>query len=210
MEKEFEYNTDREELKIPEYGRHIQQMVDYVKTIKDKDLRNKNVRAIIHLMGNRNPHLRDVPDFQHKLWDHLFIMADFDLDADSPFEKPVPEKFMEKPEKLSYPKKGYRFRYYGHIIKEMIDVVVTWPDGELKDLLIQTIANHMKKNYLNWNRDMVDDNVIFEHLAILSDGKISLNTTDNELRESSQLMKKRNGHRNNSKNKYKNYKKKSK
>jgi len=204
-ERKFTYNTDREPLAIPEYGRYIHEMVAYLKTIEDRDKRNKNALAIIKLLGKQNPHLRDVPDFQHKLWDHLFIMAGFDLDVDSPFPKPSPEKLKAKPEKLPYPKKGYQFRFYGHIIKKMIDEAVKWEEGPLKDKLIQTIANHMKKNYLTWNRDTVDDAVIFEHLRILSDGKINLSTDETELREANQLVKKR---RSNGNYKQKNYRKK--
>ncbi len=204
-EKKYIYNTDRDALIIPEYGRYIHEMVDYLKTIEDRDKRNKNALAIIKLLGKQNPHLRDVPDFQHKLWDHLFIMANFDLDVDAPFPKPSPEKLKAKPEKLPYPKKGYQFRFYGHIIKKMIDEAVKWEDGELKDRLIQTIANHMKKNYLTWNKDSVSDQVIFEHLRILSEGKIHLKASENELREASQLVKKR---KNNNHYKQKNYRKK--
>ncbi len=189
--KKYVYNTDRDPLVIPEYGRYIHEMVAYLKTIEDRDKRNKNALAIIKLLGKHNPHLRDVPDFQHKLWDHLFIMAGFDLDVDSPFPKPSPEKLKAKPEKLPYPKKGYKFRFYGHIIKKMIDEAVKWEEGELKERLIQTIANHMKKNYLTWNKDTVSDAVIFEHLRILSDGKIDLKADENELRESNLLVKKR-------------------
>ncbi len=204
-QKKYIYNTDKPPLAIPEYGRYIHQMVEYLKTIEDKEERNKNARAIIQLLGSKNPHLRDVPDFQHKLWDHLYIMAGFDLDIDSPFPKPDPEILKEKPEKLAYPKKGYKFRYYGHIIKKMIDVAVTWEEGELKDRLIKTIANHMKKNYLRWNKDYVDDEVIYEHLKILSDGKIDLKAEGNELKDASVLVKKRSK---NNYSKHKNYKKK--
>jgi len=204
-QKKYIYNTDKPPLAIPEYGRYIHQMVEYLKTIEDKEERNKNARAIIQLLGSKNPHLRDVPDFQHKLWDHLYIMADFDLDIDSPFPKPNPEALKEKPEKLPYPKKGYKFRYYGHIIKKMIDVAVTWEEGELKDRLIKTIANHMKKNYLTWNKDYVDDEVIYEHLRVLSDGKIDLKAEGNELRDANVLVKKRS--RSNY-SKHKNYRKK--
>ncbi|HFX17610.1 MAG TPA: DUF4290 domain-containing protein [Flavobacteriales bacterium] len=204
-DKTFHYNTDREPLIIPEYGRYIHEMVAYLKTIEDRDKRNKNALAVINLLGRQNPHLRDVPDFQHKLWDHLFIMAGFDLDVDSPFPKPSPEKLKATPEKLPYPKKGYQFRFYGHIIKKMIDEAVKWEEGELKDKLIQTIANHMKKNYLTWNKDSVSDDVIFEHLRILSDGQINLNSQDNELRSANQLVK-RKKYTNNSQ-KHKNYRK---
>jgi hypothetical protein len=191
QERKFIYNTDKKPLIIPEYGRYIHDMVAQLKEIKDKETRNKNAKAIIALLGNHNPHLRDVPDFQHKLWDHLFIMAEFDLDVDSPFPKPSPEKLKEKPEKLPYPHKGYQFRFYGQIIKRMIDEAVKWEEGELKDRLIKTIANHMKKNYLTWNKDFVSDEVIFEHLRILSEGKIDLKADENELRDANQLVKKR-------------------
>jgi len=209
-ETQFSYNTIRRPLIIPEYGRYIHEMVWQLKEIEDKEERNKNAQAIIKYLGRQNPHLRDVPDFQHKLWDHLYIMAEFDLDIDSPFPKPEPEKLNERPEKLPYPKKGYKFRYYGHIIKKMIDQAVAWEDGELKDLLIKTIANHMKKNYLNWNKDTVSDAVIFDHLRILSDGKIDLKPEEYELRESSRLIRKRKTNNKNGKNKknYKNYRKK--
>ncbi len=205
QERKFTYNTDWEPLVIPEYGRYIHKMVAYLKTIKDRDLRNKNAQAVINLLGRQNPHLRDVPDFQHKLWDHLFIMAGFDLDVDSPFPKPSPEKLKARPEKLPYPKTGYQFRYYGQIIKKMIDEAVKWEEGELKDLLIRTIANHMKKNYLTWNKDTVSDEVIFEHLRILSNGKIDLKPEEYELLDAGQLVKKR---KNNGYHKQKNYRKK--
>jgi hypothetical protein len=138
-------------------------------------------------------------------------MADFDLDIDSPFPMPSPEKLKEKPDKLPYPKKRYRFRFYGQIIKDMIDVAVTWDEGEMKDLLIKTIANHMKKNYLTWNKDQVEDSLIFEHLKILSDGQIDLMAEEEyKLREANQLVKKHNNNRNNNRSNYKknnNYKK---
>jgi len=191
QERKFVYNTDRKPLIIPEYGRYIHDMVDQLKQIEDRDLRNKNARAVINLLGRQNPHLRDVPDFQHKLWDHLFIMAEFDLDVDSPFPKPSPEKLKERPEKLPYPQKGYRFRFYGHIIKRMIDEAVKWEEGELKDLLIMTIANHMKKNYLSWNKDSVEDEVIFEHLRILSNGQIDLKPGEVTLRDADDLVRKK-------------------
>ena len=205
QERKFTYNTDREPLIIPEYGRYIHKMVAYLKTIKDREIRNRNAQAVIRMLGQQNPHLRDVPDFQHKLWDHLFIMADFDLDVDSPFPKPSPEKLKERPQKLPYPKTGYQFRFYGQVIKKMIDEAIKWEEGEMKDLLIRTIANHMKKNYLTWNKDTVSDEVILEHLRILSNGKIDLKPDEYELRDASQLVKKR---KNNGHYKQKNYRKK--
>ena len=189
MIDKLEYNTSREEMIIPEYGRHIQKMINYASSRKTKDDRNKLAKAIISIMGNLQPHLRDVPDFQHKLWDQLFIMSDFKLDADSPFEKPSKEVLDSKPDPLSYPQSYPKYRFYGNNIKIMIDEAVKWDKGEMKEALIYTIANHMKKCFLNWNKDNVEDAVIFDHLFELSDGKIDIRKSDEELLDSSVLMR---------------------
>ena len=185
----IEYNTERKQLIIPEYGRHIHKMIDHAKTVQDKEERQKVVSAIINAMGNMNPHLRDVADFQHKLWDQLFIMAEFDLDVDSPFPKPSKEVLSQRPEPLDYPQNHPKYRFYGNNIKRMIDVAVTWEDGDLKDKLVETIANHMKKCFLNWNKDTVDDKVVFNHLYELSNGAINLKGGDTTLVSSNELMK---------------------
>ena len=140
-------------------------------------------------MGNMQPHLRDVPDFQHKLWDQLFIMSDFKLDAESPFDKPTEEQLNLRPEPLSYPQNFPKYRFYGNNIKTMIDVANTWEAGEMKDALQYTIANHMKKSFLNWNKDTVEDVVIFGHLFELSNGKIDLRDSKEPLSEISSLLK---------------------
>ena len=170
----LKYNSDRSDLIIPEYGRHIHLMVDQIIDIKDKDERNQKAKAIIDVMGNLNPHLRDIPDFQHKLWDQLFIMSDFELDVDSPFEKPEAELLSKKPKPLDYPNNPPKYRFYGSNLKKMIDAATTWEEGEMKDGLVFNIANHMKKCFLNWNKDTVDDKVIFEHLKELSEEKLSV------------------------------------
>ena len=138
--------------------------------------------------GNLNPHLRDVADFQHKLWDQLFIMSEFKLDVDSPFPKPEKELLEEKPEKLNYPQNYPKYRFYGNNIKKMIDIAVSWDQGELKDKLIYVIANHMKKCFLTWNKDTVDDKVIFDHIFELSDGKIKLDRDSKPLTDSKDLI----------------------
>lgn len=189
MIDDLEYNTEREHLIIPEYGRHMQKMINYAKTRENKEERNKLAKAIISVMGNMQPHLRDVPDFQHKLWDQLFIMSNFELDADSPFEKPNKELFEERPEPLEYPQNFPKYRFYGNNIKTMIDVANTWETGELKEALTYTIANHMKKCFLNWNKDTVEDAVIYGHLFELSNGKIDLRNSEEALAESSSLMR---------------------
>jgi len=185
----LEYNTVREDLIIPEYGRHIQKMINYASTRESKEERNKLANAIISVMGNLQPHLRDVADFQHKLWDQLFIMSDFKLDADSPFEKPSKEILNAKPEPLSYPQNFPKYRFYGNNIKIMIDEAVKWDSGEMKDALVLTIANHMKKCFLNWNKDSVKDQVIFDHLYELSDTKIDIRDSKEELLDSALLLR---------------------
>ena len=189
MIENLEYNTIREELIIPEYGRHIQKMINYASSRESKDERNKLANSIISVMGNLQPHLRDVPDFQHKLWDQLFIMSDFKLDADSPFEKPSKEVLNAKPDPLSYPQNFPKYRFYGNNIKIMIDEAVKWDAGEMKEALVLTIANHMKKCFLNWNKDSVKDQVIFDHLYELSESKIDIRDSKEELLDSALLLR---------------------
>lgn len=189
MIENLEYNTIREELIIPEYGRHIQKMINYASSRESKEERNKLANSIISVMGNLQPHLRDVADFQHKLWDQLFIMSDFKLDADSPFEKPSKEVLNAKPEPLSYPQNFPKYRFYGNNIKIMIDEAVKWDAGEMKEALVLTIANHMKKCFLNWNKDSVKDQVIFDHLYELSDSKIDIRDSKEELLDSALLLR---------------------
>lgn len=184
----LEYNTKRTKLIIPEYGRHIHKMIDHALSSNDIKDRNKVAKAIIGVMGNLNPHLRDVPDFQHKLWDQLFIMSDFNLDVDSPFPKPVKEVYSQRPEKLNYPQSFPKYRFYGNNIKRMIDVAIEWEDNEMKKQLVYVIANHMKKCFLNWNKDTVEDSVIFQHFNELSNGKINTDIIDKPLSESKDLI----------------------
>lgn len=189
MTYELEYNSERSKLIIPEYGRHLQKMVEHAVSIEDDKERNKVARSIIAVMGNMNPHLRDVPDFQHKLWDQLFIISDFKLDVDSPYPKPSRELLEERPEPMDYPQNFPKYRFYGNNIKRMIDEAVKMEDGDLKEALSYAIANHMKKSYLNWNRETVEDEVIFEHLRELSGGKINLKNKEEDLTEASNLLK---------------------
>ena len=133
MIDQLEYNTEREHLIIPEYGRHLQKMINHAKSRPTKEERNKVAQAIISVMGNLQPHLRDVPDFKHKLWDQLFIMSDFELDADSPFDMPSKEVLNARPEPLPYPQNHPKYRFYGNNIKTMIDVANTWETGDMKE-----------------------------------------------------------------------------
>lgn len=187
----LEYNTERSKLIIPEYGRHFQKMVDHAVSIADSEERNRVAKAIISVMGNLQPHLRDVPDFQHKLWDQLFIMSDFKLDVDSPFPITSKEVLQQRPEPLEYPQNFPKYRFYGNNIKRMIDVAISWEKGDMRDGLEYAIANHMKKCYLNWNKDTVEDAVIFKHLYELSDGLIDLTDGGENLTDSGQFLKNR-------------------
>lgn len=170
----MEYNTSLPHMIIPEYGRHIHKMIDHAVTIEDKEERNKIAGAIITVMGQLNPHLRDVTDFKHKLWDHLFIMSDFKLDVDSPYPLPTRETFQTKPDRVPYPGKKIRFKHYGRTAQDLIEKAKEYEDGEEKDVLVEQIANLMKRSYLNWNRDSVDDEVILKQLNELSEGKLKL------------------------------------
>ena len=186
---QLEYNGERRHLMIPEYGRHLQKLIDQATLIEPREERNKAARYIIKVMGSLNPHLRDVPDFQHKLWDQIFIMSNFKLDVDSPYPIPTREVINLKPERLDYPQKNPKYRFYGNNIKYMIDVANSWEEGELKSALIKVIANHMKKSYLSWNKDTVEDTAIFDHLFELSGGKINMHQTSEELLNSTELMR---------------------
>lgn len=188
MEFDLEYNSERPTMEIPEYGRHLQKLVDHCVSLPTKEERNKMAKAIIDVMGNLQPHLRDVPDFKHKLWDQLFIIARFKLDVDSPYPITTEAELNEKPEKLPYPKSASKYRYYGHNMQTMIDVAVSWEEGEMKGKLTQTIANHMKKCYLLWNKDTVNDEVIKKHLEELSGGKLTFDTEKAPLIASHKLM----------------------
>ncbi|PBJ13698.1 DUF4290 domain-containing protein [Flavobacterium sp. ACN6] len=185
----LEYNSERQRLIIPEYGRHLQKLIDQATAIEDDEARNKAAKYIIQVMGSLNPHLRDVPDFQHKLWDQLFIMSDFKLNVESPYPIPSREVLELKPDVLQYPQNFPKYRFYGNNIKYMIDVANKWDDGEMKTALVMVIANHMKKSFLSWNKDTVKDDVIFEHLFELSGGKINLLHSTEELLNTTDLMR---------------------
>jgi hypothetical protein len=185
----LEYNSGREHLIIPEYGRYVQKLINEITAIEDREKRNKGARYVISVLGSLNPHLRDVPDFQHKLWDQLFIMSNFKIDVDSPYPIPTREVVQLKPDLLPYPQNFPKYRFYGNNIKYMIDVARKWEEGELKNALIIVIANHMKKCFLSWNKDTVTDEVIFNHLLELSNGELNLTAMKEELSTSQNLLK---------------------
>jgi hypothetical protein len=170
----YDYNTQRKKMALPEYGRNVQKMVDHIKTIEDRDERNRAAKTIISIMGNLNPHLRDIVDFKHKLWDHLALIASFELDIDSPYPVPEPSKFFEKPKQVPYKQGDIRFLHYGRIIELMIDATAEMENGDEKEYLTTLIVNQMKKSYITWNRGQVADEVIIGDMKLLSAGKLKM------------------------------------
>jgi hypothetical protein len=202
----MEYNTEREQLIIPEYGRHVQKMINHATTLSDKVEQQKCVDAIIAFMGQMNPHLRDVKEFTHKLWDHLHIMSDFKLDIESPYTKPEIAKLEERPEKMTYPGNKIRFSYYGNTIETMIATAIKM-DADKKEIMTGMIANQMKKSYILFNASSVDNNMIRLHLKQMSNNQLTLADDFEFIRSAS--VRQNTGKANKKTQKKKNYKKKS-
>jgi len=184
----MEYNTRAKRLFLPEYGRNIQNMVDHCLTLPNKDERNRCANAIIGIMGNLFPHLRDVNDFKHMLWDHLAIMSDFQLDVDYPYEVIKKEQLHKRPPKLPYFSSEIIYRHYGEILENMIFKASEMEEGEEKEEFICLIANQMKKSYLLWNKDSVDNRKIFKDLADISEGKIIRNENTIKIADMSDII----------------------
>ena len=171
----MEYNTTRNHLTIREYGRHIQKMVEYVLTIEDREKRQKNANALIELMGFLNPHLKNVEDFRHKLWDHLFLISDFKLDVDSPYPIPTSETLRARPEPLPYPKRYPKYNHLGKNIEIVIDKALHEKDAEKRQGFANSIAYYMKLTYSNWHKELVHDDNIQTELAAITDGELEFN-----------------------------------
>lgn len=171
---DFDYNTTRNTLILPEYGRNVQNMVAYITTLTDRDERNRLAQIVIDLMGFLNPHLRDVADFKHKLWDHLYIISDFKIDVDSPYPKPERETLYKKPESLNYPQHRIKYKHYGKTVEKMIERANAMKDAHLKQQMVLGIANFMKVAYVTWNKDSVADETILSDLRELSQGHLEL------------------------------------
>lgn len=184
----MEYNTQRQLLKISEYGRNIHKMIEYACTIEDREKRNQAAQTIVQVMTQlNNPQRNDSTDFKQKMWDHLFIISDFKLDVDAPFPKPTPDEKEQEKFKCRYPNRFIKYRQYGKNIENMILKAVEYPEGEEKEALIKYIANQLKKLYLNWNRESVNDEVIFEHLQEISENQIKIDE-NTKLENSKDLM----------------------
>lgn len=184
----MEYNTTRAKLMLPEYGRNVQEMIAHAMEIADRDERNKATRAIIEVMGQLNPHLRDVDDFRHKLWTHLFVMSDFKLDVDSPYEIPKPETLFSKPDSMEYPKSRIKYGHYGKYTQAILRQSKEVTAEDERQYLKITMANFMKKQFLAYNNDTVENHVIADQLKDLSQGDLILENPD-ELMNTNLILK---------------------
>jgi len=172
----MEYNTTRNHLTIREYGRHIQKMAEYVLTIEDTEKRQKNANALVELMGFLNPHLKNVEDFRHKLWDHLFLITDFKLDVDSPYPIPTRETLRPTPDPLPYPKRYPKYNHLGKNIEIIIDKALNEEDAEKRQGFANSIAYYMKLTYSNWHKELVHDDNIQTELSAITKGELEFNT----------------------------------
>lgn len=191
---DIKYNTQLKELTLPEYGRNIQNMVDFCTGLEDREERTRCAYTIIDIMGNLFPHLRDVNDFKHILWDHLAIMSNFELDIDYPYEVVTKDELNIKPDLVEYSRPTMRFRHYGKIIEKMIKIAIEMENGEEKEQFIVLVATQMKKSYVHWNKE-VDDRKIFADLHELSKGQIDIRESNiklPEIKEQSQPQQNRN------------------
>jgi len=184
----FDYNTQRKRMALPEYGRNVQKMVEYVKTIEDREERTRAAKTVIMVMANlNNTHFKDEGDFKHKLWDHLALIADFDLDIDAPYPQPEPSKFQELPKQVPYVQGGVKFLHYGRIVEMMINAAVEMENNDDKEYLISLIVNQMKKSYITWNRSQVADEVILADMKNLSKGRLEI-PSDIKILEAKELV----------------------
>ena len=205
----MEYNTTRGKLILPEYGRNVQNMIAHAMEISDRKERNRAAQAIIEVMGQLNPHVRDVDDFRHKLWTHLFVMSDFNLEVDSPYEIPKAESLQEKPKLMAYPKSKIRYGHYGKYTQEILESAKEITKADERDYLKNTMANFMKKQFLSHNNDTVENHVIADQLKELSKGDLVLENPD-ELMNTNVLLRSMGIGNNNNKKFSKNFKQKQK
>ena len=196
--------SQRTDLILPEYGRNIQQMVKHAVAIEDRAERTRCAKTIIDIMGNMFPYLRDVEGFKYKLWDHLAIMSEFKLDIDYPFEVVKPTTLQQKPEKIPYNTQRIRYMHYGRLLQTLIEKTVTYPEGVRRQELIDLMANHMKKSYLTWNKEVVDDRKIFDDLRELSHGELDMNPESMTLTASRDIMNRNRPANKNNNNKVRN------
>jgi len=197
----MEYNTTRSKLLMPEYGRNVQKMIEYLVTVEDREKRLKQAEVIIELMGTLNPHLKTIEDYKHKLWDHLFQMTDFNLDVDAPYPCPTPEMIFKKPEVLPYPQEPIRHRHLGKNILALLDKALAETDEEKRHGLTQAIGYYMKLAYANWHKEPVHDDMIKNELAEITGGQLKYETGGYRVHyDNNRGFKQRNNNNNNNRN----------
>lgn len=184
----MKYNTTRGKLLLPEYGRNVQNMIHHAMEIENREERNRAAQAIIEVMGQLNPHLRDVDYFRHKLWTHLFIMSDFQLDVDSPYEIPKKEMLDQKPDEMEYPKSKIRYGHYGQYTQKILETAQNIDSEEEKEYMTRQMGNFMKRQFLSHNNSAVENNVIAEQLNELYQGVLSIDNPD-DLMATKQMLK---------------------
>lgn len=184
----MEYNTQRNKLVIPEYGRNIQKMIEQCIAIQDRNERTRFAYLIVNIMGQMTPKGKESGDMKQKLWDHLYIISDFRLDIDSPYPPPNKGVLQARPKPLDYSEVDFKYRHYGRNIEKIIKKAADYPEGPEKDALVKIIANHLKKSYLTWNRNSVDDNLILENLEELSKNKLKANE-DLQLSHTNEILR---------------------
>lgn len=172
--RKLEYNTQRKSLSLPEYGRNVQKMVEYLKSIEDRDKRNEQARAVVKVMEILNPQVHLQENYEQKLWDHLYIISGFDLDVDSPYPAPARDSLVAAPKMVPIRKKPIRATHYGRNIESIIDLIAEKEDGEVKTAMIRSLAIYMRQQYLIWNKDSVSDETIFNDIEKLSDYRIKV------------------------------------
>lgn len=170
----MDYNTYREKLILPEYGRHVQKMIERVKGIEDKQKRNEQIQAVVNVMALLNPSLKEYPDYKRKLWDHVYVIAGYDIDIDSPYEAPTPARAATKPDPIPVEKTPIKASCYGRNIENMIDLVAGIEDETVRTEMIRNLARYMRQQYLIWNKDSVADETILKDMAQLAQGKIQI------------------------------------
>lgn len=170
----LDYNTEREKLTMPEYGRNVLKMVEDVKKIEDRAKRSEQARAVVRVMEILNPQVHSADNWEQKLWDHLYIMAGYDLDVDSPYPMPSPEQRKSRPEIIPLKKKPIKATHYGRNIESIIDLIASEPEGEMKTAMIRSLAMYMRQQYLIWNKDSVADTTIFSDIEKLSEYRIKV------------------------------------
>ena len=171
---ELHYNTAREKLRMPEYGRNVQKMVDYVKTVEDQEKRNEQAKAVVNVMEIINPQVHLQENYEQKLWDQLHIISGFGLDIDSPYPVPAMDTISERPREVPIETKPIRYTHYGRNIESIVDLIAEQEDGETKTAMIRSLAIYMRQQYLIWNKDMVADQTIFDDIVKLSEGRIHI------------------------------------